>query len=580
MSEPGPQGAIGQDDLFDRWLAYHAEQVSADEEQLAADLAAEGDGDRLVTQHRPTSDMERQVPGFEPIVMPSVARRRELAANPPKRGLRRGRTRGADDAKTATSANPGSRSTTQLPPPPPVGRRLTRSISGEEPDWLKALRDAANGREHPEQAPTVDGAATAAAATLAEPPLVAETSPVTDEPAADEVPSSADEADTDDAADAADVDADREVSPAEAAGMGWLDIIRDPTPRVAVGVDPPAETTTAPEAQVHVVAQARRQAPPAPEVQVHVVAQARREVPAPVETPDEPEPTVLSSWADRLRAGAVTPTATPAAVEEHDEPDVAEPEPEPAPDWKARLRAVPEPDVEPEPAPVVDEAPDEAEPEPAPVIVRTLQVAQARRPAAPEPAAEPAVAAEPEAAPEPEQAEPEQAAPEPEQPAPVQPAARVTSTSPIESMPEVHKFRPRRTLRTVVTLLFLIGVVLTAYLARGVYEDPTQSAVAMAAVAGFITAVIWALRATTSVTRLTVRDGQLEVARGSGTFSIDLTQRDTPLELVGTPGQRGWKALYLRNGQPPFEITPAMVDPVEFTRVVRHHRPAEVSTPA
>ena len=114
----------------------------------------------------------------------------------------------------------------------------------------------------------------------------------------------------------------------------------------------------------------------------------------------------------------------------------------------------------------------------------------------------------------------------------------------------------------------------TAYLARAAYREPDQTSIAIAAIAAFATAVIWAIRATT-VTRLTVRNGQLEVARDGRPHAFDLTSAYTPVEFVGTPGERGWKALFVRRGMPPFVLTSSVVDPEEFTRVVRFYRPGD-----
>ena len=45
------------------------------------------------------------------------------------------------------------------------------------------------------------------------------------------------------------------------------------------------------------------------------------------------------------------------------------------------------------------------------------------------------------------------------------------------------------------------------------------------------------------------------------------------MQVIGEPGRRGWKVLFLRRGMSPFVIDSSMVDPHEFTSVLRYYRP-------
>ncbi|MCY7396966.1 MAG: hypothetical protein LH468_12615 [Nocardioides sp.] len=151
-------------------------------------------------------------------------------------------------------------------------------------------------------------------------------------------------------------------------------------------------------------------------------------------------------------------------------------------------------------------------------------------------------------------------------------AGRRATTKAHRSTVVAHRFRPRRGARTLVQAVVLAGVATTAFLVLQAYRASGGSSIAMMAAAGFGTALVWALLATTPLTRLTVKDGQLEIVRARARSTYDLTSQESPPELLGTPGQRDWKALLARRGMAPFEVTSAIVDPVEFTRVLRSCR--------
>jgi hypothetical protein len=88
-----------------------------------------------------------------------------------------------------------------------------------------------------------------------------------------------------------------------------------------------------------------------------------------------------------------------------------------------------------------------------------------------------------------------------------------------------------------------------------------------------LTAIIWAVHSGTSVTRLSVRGGQLQVLRQGVRTTIDLTSSYTPVEVYGRPGKHGWKVVFRRRDNSAFVIDHSMVDPAEFMRVLRYYRP-------
>lgn len=140
------------------------------------------------------------------------------------------------------------------------------------------------------------------------------------------------------------------------------------------------------------------------------------------------------------------------------------------------------------------------------------------------------------------------------------------------SMPAVYTFVPRRSSRLVVDLALLGGLAATAYLSYLAYLDTAAGPVGLAAVAAVATALVWAVRAGSSATLLTVRHGQLDV-RYRGTHHVfDLGSGYTPLEVVGRPGWPGWKVRFHRRDAQPFVVNASMVDAREFMRVLRFYR--------
>ena len=54
---------------------------------------------------------------------------------------------------------------------------------------------------------------------------------------------------------------------------------------------------------------------------------------------------------------------------------------------------------------------------------------------------------------------------------------------------------------------------------------------------------------------------------------FDLTTPNTKVEMVGQPGSRRWKVLFLRKGMSPYEVDAGLVDPEAFLDAIRPYRP-------
>ncbi|UMG91070.1 hypothetical protein [Nocardioides sp. TF02-7] len=134
-------------------------------------------------------------------------------------------------------------------------------------------------------------------------------------------------------------------------------------------------------------------------------------------------------------------------------------------------------------------------------------------------------------------------------------------------------FEPRRWMHRTVTAVFLVGVAATAGAAYVAYRDRTTLALGLAVLAGVLTLVVWAVRASTPVTELAVIRGQLEVIRAGRFEIIDLASPFTPILVEGTPGRRGWRVLIERPEQPLLVLDRSLVDPQAFTAVLHRVRP-------
>jgi hypothetical protein len=111
-------------------------------------------------------------------------------------------------------------------------------------------------------------------------------------------------------------------------------------------------------------------------------------------------------------------------------------------------------------------------------------------------------------------------------------------------------FRPRTGARTATTVIFVASAALTVAAGYRAYQEPTTVNQVLTGLLGLLTLVVWAVRASTSVTELAVIHGQLEVLRNGKFEIIDLASIYTPVAVEGKPGHRGWKVLIERHDQP------------------------------
>jgi hypothetical protein len=145
--------------------------------------------------------------------------------------------------------------------------------------------------------------------------------------------------------------------------------------------------------------------------------------------------------------------------------------------------------------------------------------------------------------------------------------------APAAEMPAIYRFEPMRSVRRFLSLMLLTGLVASGYLGYLAYQSRDNIDIGIAATVALATAVIWAIRAGATVTVLTVRRGQLEISRQGGRMVFDLASTYTDIQVVGRPGSKKWKVLFVRRGMSPVVIDGTMVDPVDFMRVLKFFRP-------
>jgi hypothetical protein len=165
-------------------------------------------------------------------------------------------------------------------------------------------------------------------------------------------------------------------------------------------------------------------------------------------------------------------------------------------------------------------------------------------------------------------------------PAPA-PAAQVAAAAPPapeariqpEGVPELVEFRSSGS-SAVVTVLLGIGALVAAGVA--VYEaylDRLTTPPGIAASAVTLLLVVVVGRSQGSAGRVWLERGVLHVEEGDSHRRFDLGSPATKVEMVGRPGSRRWKVLFLRKGMAPYEVDSRLVDPEQFVAALRPWRP-------
>jgi hypothetical protein len=165
-------------------------------------------------------------------------------------------------------------------------------------------------------------------------------------------------------------------------------------------------------------------------------------------------------------------------------------------------------------------------------------------------------------------------------PAPVATPAPVAAPAPVvnprpeparaaEEVVDLSRGAGRRRFATLTVAATAVATTCAAYLAL---RTPGPLALGTAAVLAAVT-VLAASRSGTPAPTVTVRGGELEILRDGSRYRFALLDHHTPVDVLGSPGDRDWRVLFHRRGLAPFVVDASMVDPVAFTDLLRQYRP-------
>jgi hypothetical protein len=139
--------------------------------------------------------------------------------------------------------------------------------------------------------------------------------------------------------------------------------------------------------------------------------------------------------------------------------------------------------------------------------------------------------------------------------------------------PGLIVFSTRAGLRPLMTAAAATGAALTVLWVLVAMLLPTSTTLGVAAALAVLTGLLWSARMRATGTAVTIEDGVLKVVRGQSRHQFPLTGVHPPIDIVGEPGDRGWRVLIQRRGMRPFVVDGGMVDPFEFTDAIHRFRP-------
>ena len=140
-------------------------------------------------------------------------------------------------------------------------------------------------------------------------------------------------------------------------------------------------------------------------------------------------------------------------------------------------------------------------------------------------------------------------------------------------MPELVEFRSPSSSAVITVLLGLGALVAAGIAVYEAYLDKLTTTPGIVASAVTLLLVIVVGRSKGSAGHVWLEHGVLHIDEGDSHRRFDLTSPNTKVEMVGQPGDRRWKVLFLRKGMAPYEITARLVDPEPFVDAIKPWRP-------
>ena len=156
----------------------------------------------------------------------------------------------------------------------------------------------------------------------------------------------------------------------------------------------------------------------------------------------------------------------------------------------------------------------------------------------------------------------------------ITPAHGRTTTSSESGDPPVVDLSVPAGSRLVPTLLLMAGTSLASVTALVARVDPAPVTIIAALLLTAATVTGWVLRPRGRATTVVATGSRLEICRGGSRHVFDLANPATPVDVLGVPGDRGWRVLFYRRGMAPYVLDASMAQPAELMRLLHRHRPA------
>jgi hypothetical protein len=143
----------------------------------------------------------------------------------------------------------------------------------------------------------------------------------------------------------------------------------------------------------------------------------------------------------------------------------------------------------------------------------------------------------------------------------------------VSRVPGLILFSPRHGLRPVLTAVLVVALASVGLATLVAWLAPSDTSVGLAVVLALVTGLLGVARHRATGTTVSIEGGVLKVVQGSSHHHFPHTDGHRPIDVIGEPGDRGWRVLIQRRGMRPFVVDASMVDPGEFTDALRRFRP-------
>lgn len=135
------------------------------------------------------------------------------------------------------------------------------------------------------------------------------------------------------------------------------------------------------------------------------------------------------------------------------------------------------------------------------------------------------------------------------------------------------RFATRGGTSFITTLCALAGTVSASVALVAAQEGDLRSDQGIIASVVTVVLVVIALVQRSPQVRLTIVRGVLEVATAKKMLEFALSDPEVTVRMTSQPGRRDWSVVFRNAEDDRFIVTPKIVDPLRFTKVIRRWRP-------